>query len=77
MAANSPNTACEFPKPNHRGKRQRMRGRRVTALVAATLAGGTLFGGTCEARIRDSVVNGTQLFVLNLLNPSNITITGE
>jgi hypothetical protein len=52
------------------------RPRRLAVLTAVALAGGTMFG-TCQARIRDSVVNGTQLFILNLFDPANVVITDE
>jgi hypothetical protein len=52
------------------------RPRRFAVLTAVALAGGTMFG-TCQARIRDSVVNGTQLFILNLFDPANVVITDE
>jgi hypothetical protein len=52
------------------------RPRRFAVLTAVALAGGTMFG-TCQARIRDSVVNGTQLFILNLFDPANVVVTDE
>ena len=37
---------------------------------------GTCFSNTCEVRVRDALVLGTQNFVLNtLLTPSNFIIT--
>ncbi len=39
---------------------------------------GTCFAGTCEVRVRDAFVFGTQNFVLNtLLNPANFIVTGD
>ena len=39
---------------------------------------GTCFTGTCETRVRDALVFGTQNFVLNtLLNPANFIVTGD
>ena len=39
---------------------------------------GTCFAGTCEVRVRDALVFGTQNFILNtLLNPSNFVVTGD
>ncbi len=55
---------------------KRKRIARLTAFLAASLAGGTVFG-TCEARIHDSFINGTRLFVANLLDPSNFDVTLE
>lgn len=63
--------AQEFSRPRRNRLNNRLR--RASVFVAATLAGGTLFG-TCQTRIHDSVINGTQLFILNLLNPSNVVI---
>jgi hypothetical protein len=42
---------------------------RVWTLLAAVLAGGTLFG-TCELRVRDALVNGSKSFLLGL--PSSL-----
>jgi hypothetical protein len=58
------------------GKWRSGRPRRLAVLTAVALAGGTMFG-TCQARIRDSVVNGTQLFILNLFDPANVVVTDE
>lgn len=39
---------------------------------------GTCFAGTCQVRVRDSVVFGTQNFILNtLLNPANFIVTAD
>lgn len=39
--------------------------------LVATLAGGTLFG-TCETRLHDSIIDGTKIFLVSLLDPSNL-----
>jgi hypothetical protein len=54
---------------------RRLRGK-FTALLVVALSGGSLFG-TCAVRVHDSVIQGTQLFILSLLDPSNIIITDE
>lgn len=46
---------------------------RWSRLVAAMLAGGTLFA-TCETRIHDSLITGTKNFLYTLLDPSNLVI---
>lgn len=51
-------------------KSKRSRIHRLTLITCATLAGGTVFG-TCEMRVRDAFVNGSQLFVSQVLNPTN------
>ena len=38
-------------------------------MIAATLAGGTLLG-TCQGRIKDGVVAGSESFAFVLLDPS-------
>ena len=46
------------------------------ATWTAMMLVGTCFAGTCEVRVRDALVEGTQNFVLNtLLNPANFIIT--
>jgi len=55
---------------------RRRNNRRWSALLLATLAGGSLFAATCETRIHDSLINGTEAFLVNLLNPSNVVIGG-
>ena len=47
---------------------------KLTVLIAATLAGGTMFG-TCQTRIQDSLTDGTRLFIVNLLDPGNFEVT--
>lgn len=54
-------------------KRQMYRRSRWTVFLAATLAGGTLFG-TCDIRMRTALVDGTKLFLISLLNPSNFIV---
>ena len=44
----------------------------MTALLAATLAGGSLFSATCETRVRDAIVGGTKTYVFGLLTPQNV-----
>ncbi|MCB9865375.1 MAG: hypothetical protein H6816_01875 [Phycisphaerales bacterium] len=51
----------------------RHRRKKLAAFLAIALSGGTVFG-TCEMRIHDSIINGTQQFILGLFNPSNITV---
>lgn len=51
----------------------RIRRRRLAAFMVMALSGGTLFG-TCMTRIHDSIINGTELFILSLLDPSNVVI---
>ena len=55
--------------------RRRLQNKIRIWLVTAT-AGGALYG-TCETRVHDAIVDGTQLFVLSLLDPSNISIAGD
>lgn len=48
------------------------------ATWAAMMIVGTCFANTCQVRLRDALVEGTQNFVLNtLLNPANFIITPE
>ena len=49
---------------------------KMTKLVAATLAGGTLFG-TCEIRLRDAFVDGGRLFISQILSPGNFIIVDD
>ena len=50
-------------KPTHRFRST------VLATLAATLSGGSLFGG-CETILRDAFVNGTKSYVLTGVLPS-------
>ena len=43
----------------------------MLAFVAATLAGGTLFG-TCQTRVHDALIDGSKNFFYQLLDPSNL-----
>ncbi len=45
-------------------------------LIATALAGGTVFG-TCEARVRNALVDGGKLFIFSLLDPSQFTPTSD
>jgi len=48
------------------------------SIWTAMMIVGTCFAGTCEVRVRDALVFGTQNFVLNtLLNPANFIVTGD
>ncbi len=48
------------------------------SIWAAMMIVGTCFAGTCQVRVRDSVVFGTQNFILNtLLNPANFIVTAD
>jgi hypothetical protein len=49
---------------------------KLCAFIVVALCGGTLFG-TCTARLHDSIIDGTQVFILSLLDPSNIIINGD
>ena len=53
-------------------KRTSFTRKRMAAFVAATLAGGTLFG-TCEMRVHDALIDGSKNFIYQLLSPSNLT----
>ena len=46
--------------------------RRCTAALLAFLSGGTALG-SCHALWRDAIFQGTEQFVLSLLDPSNFT----
>jgi hypothetical protein len=45
----------------------------LAALAAATLAGSTLFA-SCEGLIRESIIQGTELYILELVATENFFI---
>ena len=52
---------------------------RLTTVLFLCLAGGTLCGiGSCQSRLKESVVAGAQDFLTTLLSPDNVlTILGD
>jgi hypothetical protein len=44
--------------------------------LSAVIAGGTVFG-TCEIRLHDALINGTKLWISQILDPSNIDFTAD
>jgi hypothetical protein len=54
---------------NHSNSIQILRRRKWVGLLAATLAGGSLLE-TCQTRLRDGIVGGTENYILSLLDPT-------
>jgi len=49
--------------------RCRIRQRKWVALLVATLSGGSLLQA-CQTRLREDVIDGTENFILSLLDPT-------
>jgi hypothetical protein len=49
--------------------------RRGVLALTSLLAGGSLFA-TCEARLHDSIVDGTKFWFLGLFDPANLEDLG-
>jgi hypothetical protein len=45
---------------------------RIGCVLAAALAGGTVFT-SCDTRVREAVIGGSKDFLFTLLSPSNVT----
>jgi hypothetical protein len=51
------------------GERKKARQGKAIGLIVATLSGGSLMQ-TCQTRLREDIIDGTENFILSLLDPT-------